>query len=81
MSEKDIKSWEVNVGEDVIKVSDEGLFVNGKLQDKEYGLTNSVKLEGRLPNGKKVKAVMGAEGFGFKIHCSIFVDYECVLQD
>ena len=81
MAEKDIKSWEVKVGEDVIKVSDEGLFVNGKLQDREYGITTCAKLEGRLPNGKKVKAVMGAEGLGFKIHCSIFVDYECVLQD
>lgn len=81
MAEKDIKSWEVKVGEDVIKVSDEGLFVNGKLQDTEYGINLCSKLEGRLPNGKKVKAVRGAEGLGFKIHCSIFVDYECVLQD
>ena len=77
----DIKSWEVKVEEDVIKVSDEGLFINGKLQDTAYGITGCTRFEGRLPNGKIVKAVMGAEGLGFKIHCSIFVDYECVLQD
>ena len=79
--QKEIKNWTVKVGEDVIKVSDEGLFVNDKLQDKAYGITTCVKYNGRLPNGKEVKAVVGAEGFGFKIHCCIFVDCECVLDD
>jgi len=78
----DIKNWEVTVGEDVIKVTENGeLYVNDKLQDKAYGVTTCERLEGRLPNGKVVKTVMGAEGLGFKIHCSIFVDYECVLED
>ncbi len=77
----ELKSWEVKVGEDIIRVSDEGLFVNGKLQDKYYGITDCAKYEGRLPNGKIVKAAIGAEGIGFKIHCIIFVDYECVFED
>ena len=78
----DIKSWEVNVEENVIKITEKGeLFVNDKLQDKEYGATTCVKLEGRLPNGKIVKAVIGTEGLGFKLHCSIFVDFECILED
>ena len=76
-----MKKWEVKVGEDLIEVSEEGLFVNGKLQDTSYGLVTCCKYEGRLPNGKIIRAVLGAEGMGFKIHCSIFVDYECVLQD
>ena len=81
----DIKSWEVNVEENIIKVTEKGeLFVNDKLQDKEYGASaclTCVKLEGRLPNGKIVKAVIGAEGLGIKIHCSIFVDFECIFED
>ena len=78
----DIKSWEVNVEENVIKVTEKGeLFVNDKLQDKEYGVANCVKLEGKLPNGKIVKAAIGAEGLGFKIHCAIFVDFECIFED
>ena len=75
------KFWTVTVGEDVIKVSDEGLFVNDKLQDTSYGISSNVKFYGKLPNGKEVKAAMGAEGLGFKIHCCIFVDCECVLKD
>ena len=75
------KTWKVNVGEDVIEVSDKGLFINGKLQDTAYGITTCAKYEGRLPNGKIVRTAMGADGLGFKIHCSIFVDYECVLQE
>ncbi|MBQ9894540.1 MAG: hypothetical protein IJM38_04060 [Ruminococcus sp.] len=77
----DVKSWKVTVGEDVIEVSSKGLFVNGKLQDTGYGITTCSRFEGRLPNGKLVRTVMGADGLGFKIHCTIFVDYECVLQD
>lgn len=78
---KEIKSWTVTVGEDVIKVSEEGLFVNDKLQDIFYGITTCLKYHGKLPNGKEVKAVVGAEGLGFKMHCCIFVDCECVLKD
>ncbi len=75
------KSWTVTVGDDVIKVSDEGLFVNDKLQDVSYGITTCGRYFGKLPNGKEVKAVLGSEGFGFKIHCCIFVDCECVFKD
>ena len=79
--QRKIKEWTVKVGEDIIKVSDEGLFVNDKLQDYAYGITTSTRYTGKLPNGKEIKAVMGAEGLGFKIHCCIFVDCECVLKD
>lgn len=79
--ENEAKSWSVTVGEDIIKVSDEGLFINGKLQDISYGVSTCERYTGKLPNGKEVKAVIGAIGLGFKIHCSIFVDCECVLQD
>lgn len=79
---KESNTWTVTVGDDTIKVSDEGLFVNGNLQDISYGITTCARYYGKLPNGKEIKAVMGAEGLlGTKIHCCIFVDCECVLKD
>ena len=75
------KTWKVTVGEDVIEVSGKGLFINGKLQDTAYGVTTNCKFEGRLPDGRIVRTAMGPDGFGFKIHCTIFVDYECVFQE
>ncbi|MBR3680152.1 MAG: hypothetical protein IKL87_08125 [Oscillospiraceae bacterium] len=74
--------WTVTVGEDVIRVvNGEGLYVNDKLQDVTYGIATCEKFYGKLSDGKEVKAVIGAKDFGLKIHCTIFVDCECVFND
>ena len=75
-----VKTWSITVGEDKIEASDEGLYVNGKLQDKAYGITTCTRYTGKLTNGKEIKVVIGAEGIGFKMHCSIFVDCELVFE-
>ncbi|MBE6860635.1 MAG: hypothetical protein E7499_04995, partial [Ruminococcus sp.] len=76
---KNSNCWTVTVGNDVIRVEDaEKLYVNDKLQDVAYGITTCERLYGKLSDGKEVKVVIGAKGFGLKIHCTIFVDCECV---
>lgn len=75
-------SWKVNVDGYEILVTNTsditGLYVNGKLQDGICGFTTSARLEGQLPNGKKVRVSIGGT---FKLKCYIFVDYECVLGE
>ena len=79
---KNSNCWSVTVGNDVIRVEDaENLYVNDKLQDVAYGITTCERLYGKLSDGKEVKAVIGGKGFGLKIHCTIFVDCECVFND
>ena len=75
--------WSVTVGEDVIRVvNGEGLFVNDKLQDADYGVVTCARLYGKLSDGREVKAVIGAKDLlGLKNHCAIFVDCECVFND
>lgn len=74
--------WSVTVGNDVIRVvNGEGLFVNEKLQDINYGVATCERLYGKLSDGREIKAVIGAIGLGLKFHCTIFVDCECVFQD
>jgi len=79
---KNSNCWTITVGDDAIRVvNGEGLYVNDKLQDVCYGITTCERLYGKLSDGKEVKAVIGAKGFGLKIHCTILVDCECVFND
>lgn len=76
------KRWEVTVGEDVIRIEDDTLYVNDKMQDIMFGLSFADSMYGKLPNGKEVKVKIGAGGkLGIKMCCCIFVDCECVLED
>lgn len=76
------KRWEVTVGEDVIRIEDDTLYVNDKMQDIMFGISTADCMYGKLPNGKEVKVKIGAGGkLGMKMRCCIFVDCECVLED
>lgn len=78
-------NWAVDVDENTIivenKVNTLKLLVNDKLQDIQLGgiAIDNVRLYGKLPNGKKIKVVVG--GIGFKTLCYIFVENELVLED
>lgn len=75
-------NWSVDVDGNNIKIENSAsitkLFVNDKLQDVLPALTTSARLNGKLPDGKEVKVVLGGM---FKVHCYIFVDNELVLED
>lgn len=76
------KRWEVKVGEDVIRIENDTLYVNDKMQDISFGISTAGSMYGKLPNGKEVKVKIGAGGkLGMKMHYCIFVDCECVLED
>lgn len=75
--------WSVTVGDDKIQIDNKfsttKLYVNGVYQDVYYGvIATIVRLYGKLSDGRQVKVVIGGE---LKMHCSIFVDCECVFED
>lgn len=78
-------NWSVDIDGNTINVENKlntlKLIVNDKLQDIQLGniTFDNIRLYGKLPNGKKIKVVVG--GIGFKILCYIFVDNELVLED
>lgn len=49
------------------------LIVDGKIQDAKNGVVFSADLQGKLPDGKPIKASIGG---AFAPKCSVFVDYE-----
>ncbi len=83
MKEENKEKWTVEYGSDVIfvenKMSTVKLFVNEKVQDVFYGMVASgnVRLLGKTTDGKEIKVVLGGD---LKLHCSIFVDCECLLE-
>lgn len=78
------EKWTVEYGSDVIfvenKMSTVKLFVNEKVQDMFYGMISAgnVRLFGKTTDGKEIKVVLGGD---LKMHCAIFVDCECMLED
>ena len=80
---KQSDNWSVDVDGNHIRVENKfsttKLFVNDKLQDVFYGMFGAVPhLTGSLPDGKRIKASVGGD---VRIHCSIFVDDEVVIED
>lgn len=76
--------WQASYDLDSIRVENKAsslkLFVNDKLQDVFLGSLSYVPpiLMGKLPGGKEVRVKVGGD---FKMHCYIFVDNECILED
>jgi hypothetical protein len=78
-----MKKWTVNYCGNVIEVqnswaSGERLYVNGELQDQNYGMAiGRATLRGKLKTGELVKVSLGGN---FSVHCSIFVNYKLVMS-
>lgn len=77
-----MKTWNVKHEENEIRVENgwkaERLFINNKLHDEGRGIATRSKLIGRLPDGQLVKVSIWS---GFRIHCTIFVEDEIILDE
>lgn len=69
------KNWKYQCGDDTVVVTysmdKSELYVNDQLQDRVSGLFFTAKLNGKLDDGKDVRASVG--GF-FQAECDLFVD-------
>lgn len=72
--------WNYSYKNNSIKVvngDETELYVNEQLQDRQYGISFSARLTGKLPTGEEIKASIG--GSGIRVKCSLFVDH--VIQE
>jgi len=74
--EKGEKTWTYQYGGNTIIVKNTWfggceLIVNGQLQDKKTGVTDSDDLRGKLNNGEEIKASLGG---ALTVKCTLFID-------
>lgn len=78
-----MKKWQVNYCGNIIvvenRLNSERLYVNGELQDEQFGFgAIRSRLWGKLQSDEIIKVSIGSV---LRMHCRIFIDNKLVLSD